>query len=218
MRNIIEKLVAEAKNTLCLYSPNKAAFHRNGTPAVLLVLDCSGSMDLDDYPPTRLKAAQRAALVFLDNYSRQSPEALAGVVFYAGSAIVACPLTALRGASSEFCRAIEQADTFGDTNISAGLNAAFREFAKCREAINPRIILLTDGHANEGPNPVETARELKAHGVQMDIIGIGGSPEDVDEVSLKSMASIINDELRYWFIEDSQKLLKKFEALALREF
>ena len=82
----------------------------------------------------------------------------------------------------------------------------------------PQVILLTGGASNHGPNPVKVAASLKAKGIQLDIIGIGGSPADVNEPDLKQMASVINGQLRYWFIESSDALVDRFEPLALREF
>ena len=49
------------------------------------------------------------------------------------------------------------------------------------------------------------------------IIGIGGSPSEVNERDLKRMASVANGRLRYWFIESADALAERFEALALRE-
>lgn len=61
------------------------------------------------------------------------------------------------------------------------------------------------------------ATELKARGIQLDIVGIGGSPAHVNEADLKRMASVIHRQLRYWFIESADALVERFEALALRE-
>ena len=91
------------------------------------------------------------------------------------------------------------------------------EIERIRDRRNPRILLLTDGHATAGANPVEAAEHIKASGIQIEIIGIGGSPSDVNEPDLKRMASVINGEMRYWFIKSVPDLVKKFEALALRE-
>ena len=52
--------------------------------------------------------------------------------------------------------------------------------------------------------------------MQLDIIGIGGSPADVDEDSLRRMASVVNGEIRYWFILSVGELVRKFEFLGLR--
>lgn len=78
-----------------------------------------------------------------------------------------------------------------------------------------RIILLTDGEHNTGSCPLKVASRLKSAGVVIDCIGIGGSPHDVDEKLLKSIASRNpNGSIRYCFIGDKHLLLKKYESLA----
>jgi len=78
-----------------------------------------------------------------------------------------------------------------------------------------RIILLTDGEHNTGPCPLKVASRLKSAGVVIDCIGIGGSPHDVEEKLLKSIASRNpNGSIRYCFIGDKHLLLKKYESLA----
>lgn len=77
-----------------------------------------------------------------------------------------------------------------------------------------RIILLTDGHHWDGPSPLRIARRLKNAGVVIDCVGIGG-PKSVDEERLKKIASHNPDgSIRYCFIGDQQKLIKKYESLA----
>ena len=50
---------------------------------------------------------------------------------------------------------------------------------------------------------------------EIDVIGIGGSPADVNEAQLKQVASVVDGKLRYWFIRDVGSLQRRFEALAL---
>ena len=78
-----------------------------------------------------------------------------------------------------------------------------------------RILLLTDGEHTTGRSPVAVAQRLKADGVEINCIGIGGTPGDVDEAQLKSIASCDpQGNPLYWFIGDRAKLIKKFESLA----
>ena len=99
-----------------------------------------------------------------------------------------------------------------------GLLLAGRELSRATTTAQSRtIILLTDGEATEGPNPINVATVLKRQGIQLDIIGIGGSPWEINEAALKQMASVINGELRYWFIKSVPSLIQTFETLAFRE-
>jgi len=79
-----------------------------------------------------------------------------------------------------------------------------------------RIILLTDGDHNEGKPPLQVASRLKRAGVVIDCIGIGGSPEAVNESLLKEIASRNPDDgsIRYCFIGDQQELIRRYESLA----
>jgi len=83
------------------------------------------------------------------------------------------------------------------------------------KGITRRIILLTDGKHNDFSNPEKVADRLKNEGVIIDCIGIGGTPKDVDEKLLKKIASRDPDgSIRYCFIGDQQKLLRKYRTLA----
>jgi len=78
-----------------------------------------------------------------------------------------------------------------------------------------RVILLTDGDHNTGPEPNGSAQRLKEAGVEINCIGIGGSPKEVNESLLKEVASTNPDgSPKYCFIEDTQALIRKFEKLA----
>lgn len=78
-----------------------------------------------------------------------------------------------------------------------------------------RVILLTDGNYNYDGSPLRIAHRLKDAGVVIDCIGIGGSPEDVEDEKLKGIASRNTDgSARYCFIADQQNLIRKYEELA----
>lgn len=80
-----------------------------------------------------------------------------------------------------------------------------------------RILLLTDGGHNVGRGPESVANALKGGGVTIDIVGIGGSPEAVEEPRLKKLASKNPDgSPRYIFISDTTRLIETFESLAIR--
>lgn len=83
------------------------------------------------------------------------------------------------------------------------------------DKITKRIILLTDGEHLGEDNPTNIATRLKKAGVIIDCIGIGGSPRDVDEKLLKQIASRNpGGSIRYCFIGDQQKLLRKYQTLS----
>jgi len=81
-----------------------------------------------------------------------------------------------------------------------------------------RIILLSDGgHIEEG-DPVALAADLKQSGIVIDCIGIGDQRwvASSDEKAMKQIASSPTDGRdHYFYIGDSQALIKKCESLAM---
>jgi Ca-activated chloride channel family protein len=195
--------------------PHGFHFAPRGGLAYELMLDASLSMQYDDYPPSRFAAAKQAATGFLQKCVEQTPAALVGVIFYAESARIASPLLPAKTHFPQLRQAIGSGEIESATNIGAGLITAGQELMATGPAVSPAIVLLTDGYANTGPDAVQIASQLKEMGVRLDVIGIGGSPSHVNEAELKQMASILDGQLRYWFIRDTATLIRKFEALAL---
>lgn len=182
----------------------------------ILLLDVSSSMSDTDYSPTRLDGAKQASIGFVKRVAEFNPESAVAIIRFSGTASVVCiPVSVSNTASLK--QSICSLTIEGSTNIAAGLGLSEEVIRKCKNSVNPRILLLTDGDSNEGGSPIPVAGRLKEHGIQIDIIGIGGSPSDVNEKDLKEMASVVNSEMRYWFIKSVGELVKKFENLAIRE-
>ena len=79
-----------------------------------------------------------------------------------------------------------------------------------------RVILLTDGKHNTGPEPEPVAAELNQRGVVIDVIGVGGSPQarEFSEAQCKRIASRNPDgSARYAFIKDAIELAEHFRKL-----
>ena len=167
--------------------------------------------------PTRLEGAKRAVRRYLDTMGRYEPHTFIGVTDFHGEAKPVTHPLPIGEQQNELRQALSRLHTGSGTNIGAGLQLAARELALVPSPTKPTVILLTDGDSNQGPQPVAVARGLKDCGIQLDIIGIGGSPAEVNEADLKRMASVVNGQLRYWFIESADALVERFEALALRE-
>ena len=186
-------------------------------PVDMLVMDVSLSMDFTDYSPSRLDGAKQAATRFLQKRVEVSPDTLVGIVTFCNRGKLVSPPIPIRENLPLLEECVQRLSTGSATNISIGLSIAQTEILKAGSTQAKRIVLLTDGDSNTGPSPVTTADEIKAAGTQLDIIGIGGSPSEVNEKDLKRMASVVNGELRYWFIRSVGELVQRFETLALRE-
>lgn len=138
------------------------------TRDIVLVLDCSGSMDGEPLEQTR-----QAAQNFVDVIQKE--KARVSVVTYSDYANVECSLT---DDISELKSKIADIEAMDMTNIYSGLEAAdgILEGSSAKKKI---IVLMTDGLPNEGENInedyqtplVSYAQELKNKGYYMYTLG-----------------------------------------------
>jgi len=198
--------------------PQRQGRRQQGTPEEtarhsILVIDASPSMNAEDWEPSRLKAAQKAARAFVTRLAGEEPDARVSVIFYGGGAnVVARAIPVTRQAELERC--INAAKGSGGTNITAGLTRAL-SLTSNPSRLN-QVVLLTDGHHNCGPGPRQISDQLRQEAT-LECIGIGGSPSDVDEALLKDIASSYPDGTkRYRWIGDEEKLVQHFHDLAGR--
>ena len=168
------------------------------------VLDVSGSMDETyDHRWTKLDAAKRAIITMLLERSKISPNDQLALVSFDEDAQVEFPLSTLATDKSQMIQAIQALQIRGGTDINEGLKVAGSLFDFSRKA-KRRIILLTDG---QGGHPLRTAEGLKSQGVMIECIGIGPSPDCVDEPLLRQVATTNNGECHYRFITDQRTLI-----------
>lgn len=190
---------------------------RNGA-LDLLVIDRSPSMTMGtDYPPNRLAGACEAARRFLGQRLESRPDALVGLIVFGYTARWLVRPVPLRSHHAQLVAALRKIDCQEYTNIGGALQAATREARRFAELSERRVLLLTDGESNCEPEPEGVATKAKEEGLQLDIVGIGGSPKEVNEPMLRRMASVVGGQQRYWFIRSLPALLEKFQELALRE-
>ena len=133
----------------------------------MFVLDCSQSMTASDVLPSRM---QRAKFAMLDFVRRQS-HGRVGLVAFAGSAFLQCPLTFDAGAFEETLMGIdEKALPIPGTDIGRALNEASRAMDK--KARRKMVVLVTDGEDLE-KSGVTAAKNLATNGVVVFTIGVG---------------------------------------------
>ncbi len=136
---------------------------------IIFAIDTSRSMSTPDVKPNRLTRAKLA----IDDFAKQLDGDAIGIVAFAGSAFLACPITLDYGAFRESLRAIDT-NTIpnGGTNISSAIQAA--QVALRRRAASDKIlILVTDGEDLEG-SAVEAARgAAQSDGLKIYTVGVG---------------------------------------------
>ena len=137
---------------------------------ILIALDCSRSMLADDLPPNRLAAAKGA----IQRLSSSLHGDRIGLLLFAGSSFLACPLTTDYPA---FVEVLNQTDTNtiprGGTSLAAPLEGALGGFKGIQG--NSRIlILVTDGEEHEG-NVRPPLQALRSAGIKLVTAGVGSN-------------------------------------------
>jgi Ca-activated chloride channel family protein len=140
---------------------------------LVVALDLSRSMLSEDAKPNRLAAAKREMrdLIALLQGDR------VGLVVFAGTALVQCPLTLDYGAFSVFLSQLNPNSVpVGGTDLAAAVRRATDTFVK-EEHSGRAVLLITDGE-DHGDELRKAAEEAKAQGVHVFVVGMG-SPEGV---------------------------------------
>jgi Ca-activated chloride channel homolog len=156
---------------------------------IILSIDVSRSMCSTDILPSRLEAAETAALSFVRN---QESRTQIGIVAFAGFAeLVQSPTTDAEVLQT----AIESLMTGRRTAIGSGILKSLDAIAEIDPSVAPSesgdaaggnptpvprgayvpniIILLTDGVSNSGPSPLDAAQQAADRGVRVYTIGFG---------------------------------------------
>jgi Ca-activated chloride channel family protein len=142
-----------------------------------------------DIDPTRLEAAENAAITFVKS---QKAETQIGIVAFSGFAAVVQPPTTNQ---DDLVSAIKSLTTGRRTAIGSGILAAIdaisevdpsvpRSVIPGRPGVEPPavapgayapdiIVLLTDGASNAGPDPQEAAKQAADRGLRVYTIGFG---------------------------------------------
>jgi Ca-activated chloride channel family protein len=166
---------------------------------IILAMDVSGSMCSTDIEPTRLEAAEAAAIAFVTSQRSQTQIGL--VAFSGFGAIIQAP-TSDEGVLID---AIRSLTTARRTAIGSGILSAIDAIAEidptiARSVVPGRagaapppvaageyapdiIVVLTDGANNSGPEPVDAARQAADRGLRVYTIGFGSEDGgDIDPV------------------------------------
>jgi len=164
---------------------------------VILAIDDSGSMQADDYQPTRLEAAKSAADLLIRNLD---PNDNAGVVVFEAGATTAAYLSPDKDRVRQKLGSL--APRPGQTAIGDGLALAV-DMARSIPNKKSVVILLSDGVNNTGLITVDAAvRVAQDAKIQVFTVGLGstrpvvigydwlGNPQyaELDEVTLRLVA------------------------------
>jgi Ca-activated chloride channel homolog len=182
-------LVAMAALVFATARPQAVVSVSTSHTSIMLTLDVSRSMCSTDVAPNRLTAAQNAAKKFVDE---QPSGTRIGIVAFSGAAQVLVPPTT---DGDRLKSAIDNLTTGMGTVIGNGLLTSIDALSKVNHDIAPStvklspaqrkrqpfaskyqpdiIVLLTDGAATGGVNPLDAARQAADRRVRIYTVGFG---------------------------------------------
>jgi len=182
-------LIALASLIVALGRPVSVVSVPSGQTTVILAIDVSRSMCSTDVVPSRIQAAQAAALSFVKN---QKSNTQIGIVAFSGFAEIIQPPTTDEQALQS---AIESLLVGRRTAIGSGILKSLDAIAEIDKSVAPSItdgspgiepapavkgiyapdiiVLLTDGVNNTGPLPLDAAQQAVDRGIKVYTIGFG---------------------------------------------
>jgi hypothetical protein len=150
------------------FDPQRRAVSQSGRD-IVFAIDVSRSMLAPDAHPSRLEAAKQGVRDALEGFGTER----VGLVIYAGSATILCPLTF----DYDFVRymldqATPRAVDFGGTTLLAAVEKTVDNLFTQERAGMQDLVVLTDGE-DHGPDMSRVAQLLKENGVDLLLLGLG---------------------------------------------
>ena len=182
------------------YQPQRYSIEQSGRD-VVFALDVSRSMLAHDAYPSRLEAAKQGIRDCLDGFEGEQ----VGLVIYAGSSSISCPLTTdydfVRYMLSQIQpRSVE----FGGSLLLSAIEKCVDQVLSSERRGFQDIILLTDGE-DHGPGIELVARRIEESEAKLLIVGLGDSQsgsripilnEEGETIPLKHKGEIVYTRLR----------------------
>lgn len=191
---------------------------------IMLALDISRSMQMEDFTPNRLEAAKRVALNFIDGRKQDR----IGLVVFSGDAFSLTPLTTDYDLLKSYLRdlnfdMIEKMGTAIGSAMAVVTNRMRESDAKSKVCI-----LLSDGDNTAGNiDPIKASELASAYGIKIYTIVVGkeglvpmgkdifGNPQmyenSVDESTMRKIAAIGEGE--FFRVSDNQALVSVFAKI-----
>ena len=142
----------------------------------ILLIDSSGSMAANDFPPTRLAAAKELSKNWLNEVPNSTQ---VGIVSFSSTVESYVPLTTDKEVLQAAVDGIEVQYSHAGTSIDYALNFALDALNESKR--NKSILLFTDGTQDFNPTIVSRARQLN---IPVIAFGIGSKSNSVSNRSL----------------------------------
>ncbi len=136
---------------------------------LLVALDISRSMLVEDSLPNRLACAQKT----IEELVKVLPAERLGLLVFASSCVVQCPLTHDKKAFLAFLKAVDSSViAAGSTSLDSPLKKAVDLYASMPSKKNKILLLLTDGEDFSGSTE-HLKQRLQANGINLLALGFG---------------------------------------------
>jgi Ca-activated chloride channel homolog len=191
---------------------------------IMLALDISRSMQMEDFTPNRLEAAKKVALNFIDGRKQDR----IGLVVFSGDAFSLTPLTTDYDLLKSYLNdlSFDMIEKMG-TAIGSALAVVTNRMRES-EAKSKVCILLSDGDNTAGNiDPIKASELASAYGIKIYTIVVGkeglvpmgkdifGNPQmyenSVDESTMRKIAAIGEGE--FFRVSDNQALVTVFAKI-----
>lgn len=161
---------------------------------VVFAIDTSRSMLTPDVKPNRLTRAKLA----IDDMARQLDGDGIGIVAFAGSAFLVCPLTLDYNAFQQSLDAIDvNTIPLGGTNIASAIRAA-RDAVRRRPGSDRILILVTDGENLQGDALAAAQEAVRQDGLKIYAVGIGTADGELIPLPADLGGGYVKDESGEW--------------------
>lgn len=172
---------------------------------VVLVMDCSGSMQLED----RFLQMQASAREFVQMIDFSSHEL--GIVAY-DTSTKSCPITTDEDILDNF---IDSLSIGGVTNTNLGIKEAQRLLATGRSSATKVIVLLTDGMASDMTAMKEAAKAAKDNDIVIFTVALLSAGEDPDtSAPNQELKEVATSQGHHHFVLGSEGLVPVYREIA----
>lgn len=161
--------------------------HREGID-IIVALDTSRSMLAEDVKPNRIARAKLA----VEDLVKQLRGDRIGLVAFAGSAFVQCPLTLDYEAFAESLRAVNVGIIpKGGTALAEAITTGIEAF-EGHQGRHAALILITDGEDHEG-HIDDAAKQAADRGIKIYTIGIGTAGGELVPITADGQQTFLKD-------------------------
>ena len=142
----------------------------SGLHEIVLVLDASNSMLVEDVAPSRVSLQRAVARRLVGEI-----DARFGVVYFAGGGYVLSPLTEDRDATLMFTETVDPSVVGrGGTSLPAGLSQGLAVLSGGQASLPKALVLLSDGEATAGDTELEAVlAEAASRNIPIHTVGFG---------------------------------------------